>query len=152
MTSPLPLPSPADPGRAFPWPGSELPAHPVWQTLHLPYFTGWGGWRHARAGLASAAAGEGRGQSLQRGLQPRGLRTGETRAPPCREGRGRRGACPEPGRPSHRAPWCPSTPNSQAGPWCSVSSSLARPDRPFVSETRAPKHQSIDHTEALGCV
>ncbi|MBV98056.1 Rap1 GTPase-activating protein 2, partial [Eschrichtius robustus] len=42
------------------------------------------------------------------------------------------------------------TPSYKAGPWCSVSSSLARPDRPFVSETRAPKHQSIDHTEALG--
>ena len=78
VDQPSPAPFPCRPWPAFPWPGSELPAHPVWQTLHLPYFTGWGGWRHARAGLASAAAGEGRGRSLQRGLQPWGLRTGDT--------------------------------------------------------------------------
>lgn len=33
LTSPLWLPPPPDPGRTFAWPGSELPAHPAWQTL-----------------------------------------------------------------------------------------------------------------------
>lgn len=52
---------------------------------HLPYFTGQGGWRCAKAGLTSAAAHLGQGErSLQRGLQPHGPRTGESRARACR--------------------------------------------------------------------
>ena len=35
LTNPLPLPSPPHPGGAFPWPGSELPAHPLWPTLSI---------------------------------------------------------------------------------------------------------------------
>lgn len=73
-------------------------------SLHLPHFTGWGGWQHARAGLTSAAA-RGREGSLLRAPQPRGLRAGEIRAPLCR-GKVGCGARPTPGRPPCREPGC----------------------------------------------
>lgn len=102
---PSPLPSPADPGRAFPWPGSELPAHPVWPTRSICPTSPASSWRWARAALTSEPpAWGGERADLQRGLQPRGPRTGETRAPPCRGEMEVWGLCQAWGTP-HRTSW-----------------------------------------------
>lgn len=87
LTSPLWLPPPPDPGRTFAWPGSELPAHPAWQTLCIcPTSQAREAGGGPVLGSRQQLPGDGRGQSLQRGLQPRGLRAGETRALPGRDG------------------------------------------------------------------
>lgn len=63
MTSPLPLPSHPDPVRAFSLAWLRAACSPcLADSQHLPYFTGQGGWRHARARLTSAAACLGKGE------------------------------------------------------------------------------------------
>lgn len=94
-----------------------------------------------QAHVSSRLPGEGRGQSLQRGLQPRGLRTGEeARAPACRRemkvlslsvhaspGWPEMHTHPELGTPLGNTLWCPPPP-FRACTLSFISSSLAQPD------------------------
>ena len=69
-------------------------------SLHLPYFTGPGGWRRTSTGLTSAAArGWERAESPERPAASLEVKPGHLRAEV--EERCRRGACPGPGRPQN---------------------------------------------------
>lgn len=98
IDQPSAAPFPADPGRAFPWPGSELPAPGPADSQHLPYFTGQAAGGVPGPGSRQQLPAWGRGAES---LEKPAVSWAENRRNQgsCMWGRWRCGACPEPGRP-----------------------------------------------------